>query len=29
MYLPFTATLEAFALSLPEAWPDEPWGDGW
>lgn len=24
---PFTSTLEAFALSLPEAWPDEPWGD--
>ena len=24
---PFTATLEAFALSLPEAWPDDPWGD--
>ncbi|MEZ5408436.1 MAG: MmcQ/YjbR family DNA-binding protein [Acidimicrobiales bacterium] len=24
---PFTVTLEAFALSLPEAWPDEPWGD--
>ncbi len=24
---PFTTSLEAFALSLPEAWPDEPWGD--
>jgi len=24
---PFTVTLEGFALSLPEAWPDEPWGD--
>lgn len=21
------ASLEEFALSLPEAWPDEPWGD--
>lgn len=21
------ASLETFALSLPEAWPDEPWGD--
>lgn len=24
---PFTVTLEGFALSLPEAWPDAPWGD--
>jgi predicted DNA-binding protein (MmcQ/YjbR family) len=23
----FTDTAEEFALSLPEAWPDTPWGD--
>ena len=23
----FVETIEAFALSLPEAWPDTPWGD--
>ena len=23
----FTDTVEEFALSLPEAWPDTPWGD--
>lgn len=24
---PIARELEAFALSLPEAWPDSPWGD--
>ena len=24
---PDVAALEAFALTLPEAWPDNPWGD--
>ena len=24
---PFTDTAEEFALSLPDAWPDSPWGD--
>jgi predicted DNA-binding protein (MmcQ/YjbR family) len=24
---PVIASIEKFALSLPEAWPDSPWGD--